>query len=534
MLPAPTLRSPSMRPILFPAAVAVACCAHAQAPSDSLFTTDQVLEVHLEFSDPDFWNTLTTYYTNDLGQTLTAAITITDQYGTFTFDSVEVDLKGNSSYSHPGNKKSFKVDFNDHLDEQKFRGLSKMHFNNCWSDPTFLREKVFFDFCVDHGVLAPRVEFANVYMNGTFWGFYNTVEAVDKNFLDRWVDDNDGNLFKAGDNFAGGGGGGGTSGEADLKYYGSSPSSYTSRYELKTNETANDWTDLIALLDLLNNTSDADLATQLPDQWVWAPLLRSLALDNLFANLDAYINSARNYYLYHDSTTFQWNWIHWDANMAFGRYSGMGGGGGGSLLNLAPNYLAANRPLMTKVMGIPSFYNDYLTEYCAVFDDFTNAALDPHIDSLVDLIAPHVYADANKQYTSAQFDANIDNNITVTGGGGGGGGGTQTVYGLKSFITSRRSYLSGALPCTTLGVPDARGSEVLGLWPNPANENVTIRTGDDRSVISVRVYDATGRKLLDAPWTPELSVSGYAPGSYVVEVVFATGGTARAQVVMQH
>lgn len=492
--------------------MAVACCAHAQAPSDSLFTTDQVLEVHLEFSDPDFWNTLTTYYTNDLGQTLTAAITITDQYGTFTFDSVEVDLKGNSSYSHPGNEKSFKVDFNDHLDEQKFRGLSKMHFNNCWSDPTFLREKVFFDFCVDHGVLAPRVEFANVYMNGTFWGFYNTVEAVDKNFLDRWVDDNDGNLFKAGDNFAGGGGGGGTSGEADLKYYGSSPSSYTSRYELKTNETANDWTDLIALLDLLNNTSDADLATQLPDQWVWAPLLRSLALDNLFANLDAYINSARNYYLYHDSTTFQWNWIHWDANMAFGSYPAQGQ----NALTLSPTYVASNRPLMTRLMAVPSFRTAYLNDYCLAKQNFTNAYLDPSIDSIATLIQPHVAADPNKQFTLDQFTANITSDITVQGGGGGGGGGQQTVRGLKSFITARNSSLAGTLDCSTVGMHEALADGDLRVFPSPATDILNVRLPQGMVPGSLRIVDAMGRSVPVRISGSAVDVSALAPGMYMV------------------
>ena len=77
-------------------------------PSDSLFNVDQVVTVELTFADPDFWNTLTSQYTADLGETLTADVTITDNTGTHTYPIVEVDLKGNSTYGHPGDKKSFK------------------------------------------------------------------------------------------------------------------------------------------------------------------------------------------------------------------------------------------------------------------------------------------------------------------------------------------------------------------------------------------------------------------------------------------
>ncbi|HMC98363.1 MAG TPA: CotH kinase family protein, partial [Flavobacteriales bacterium] len=366
----------------------------AQPAGNELFDTDQVIDIQLTFAQPNYWDSLIAYYNEGLERNLLASVTLTDLMGTYTYDSVGVRLKGNSSYGLP-EKKSMKIDFNEYVSGQKYHGLKKLNLNNGFNDPTMLREKVFFDYCLEQGVLAPRAIFGNVGMNGDLLGFYGVVEQVDKTFLDRWVDDQDGNLFKAGDAFGMGGGGV----AADLAWYGADQTTYAERYELKTNETANDWSDLLALIDLLNNSSEADLIAQFPGQWVWEPMLRSLAIDNLFSNLDAYINSARNYYIYHDSTTFQWNWIKWDANEAFGRYSG----GVQNLVNLAPNYLANTRPLMTKIMTVAPFYEDYLTQYCAAFENFTNAHLDQHIDSLVTLIQAHVYADPNKQYTNAQF-----------------------------------------------------------------------------------------------------------------------------------
>ncbi len=498
-----------MKHFTLPLALSLATTVTAQiAPSDSLFNTDQVAIVYLTFADDDFWDQLTTNYDDDLGETLSGDITITDQTGTYTLQNIEVDLKGNSSYSHPGNKKSFKVDFNDNITGQKYHGMTKLHFNNCWGDPTFMREKIFFDHCQEVGVLAPRVQYANVYMNGALWGFYNMVEAVDKDFLDRHVDDNNGNLFKAGDNFGMGGPGGGGA-EADLKWYGTDAASYSTRYELKTNGTENDWSDLIELLDLLNNGTNEELATQLPATFEWDPLLRSLALDNIFGNLDAYIQSARNYYLYHDSTTLLWNWIHWDANMAFGSYPAMGQ----NALTLSPMYVANNRPLMTKLMTIPTLQSAYLNAYCAVLENFTNDHLDPRIDAVAAMIQPHVVADPHKQYTIAQFNTNISSDVTVTGGGPGG---SQTLRGLKSFIGQRSANLSGLLDCTTVGLAENDIGMNFSVSPNPTKDRIVVALPNGRSLKSLALHDATGRSIAITYSGNEVDLSTVPSGLYVL------------------
>lgn len=488
---------------------------HAQtAPSDSLFNTDQVVTVELDFGDPDFWNTLTTYYENDNGETLIGDVTITDQTGSRMYYNVAVDLKGNSSYSHPGNKKSFKIDFNDNIQGQKYHGMTKVHFNNCWSDPTFLREKIFFDYCQEQNVLAPRVLYANVSMNGTFWGFYNLVEAVDKEFLDRWADDNNGNLFKAADNFGMGGGGGDA--EADLDHYGALQSAYTSRYELKTNETANDWTDLIELLDVLNNSTDVELTTELPQRVALDTLLRSLALDNLFGNLDTYINSARNYYLYHDSTTFRWNWIKWDANMAFGSYPAQGQ----NALTLLPTYVASNRPLMERIMSIETLRAQYLNAYCEVKENFSNAYLDTRIDALAALIAPHVDADPNKQYTTQQFYANITGDITVSGGGPGG---SQVLRGLKSFVSTRATNVNATLDCAVATIAEGSDMPRLEVYPNPARDIVMVRSSSPMPLTDLMLTDAIGRSVPLKGEGDRIFIDHLPLGVYTLSIRSSTG-----------
>jgi hypothetical protein len=239
-------------------------------------------------------------------------------------------------------------------------------------------------------------------------------------------------------------------------------------------------------------------------------MLRSLALDNMFSNLDSYINSARNYYLYHDSTTFKWNWIKWDANEAFGSY---GGQGVGNLLNLAPNYAAANRHHLTRIFGIEALNRDYLVQYCAAMDNFTNAHLDPKIDAIEDLIAAHVAADPNKQYTTAQFTQNITSNIN-TGGGPGGG----TIYGLKSFIAGRSSYLNGALDCTTVGIAESKEFD-FSVHPNPVTNVLYVEHPSSGMVKSATVFDAVGQRIHLTTDGRSMDVSTLAPGMYILTVV---------------
>ena len=284
-------------------AIFFAGISQAQIEGANLFSTNQVVSIDLDFPQSDFWQQLQDNYENiDLigSVYIPAQLTLTDATGTYTFDSVGVRLKGNSSDFHPGDKKAFKIDFNKFKVGQNYDGLKKLNFSNCFKDPTFMREKLFFDLCRAHGVPAPRANYANVKYNGEDWGFYTLIEQIDDQFLDWRIGNDSGNLFKAGSNFSGG------DGEANLVYLGLDQSLYESSYELKSNEETNDWYDLIDFIYFLNSSSDAEFELGLPSRLNLGPFLSSVAFNNLFSNLDTYTLSARNYYLYHNMSTDQW------------------------------------------------------------------------------------------------------------------------------------------------------------------------------------------------------------------------------------
>ena len=279
-----------MRHFLCSVLLCFALISNAQTEGNNVFGTDQILQVDLTFDNDGFWNELMVEYDGEQNY-IPAGITITSLDGVAQFDSVGIRLKGNSSMSHPGDKKPFKVDLNRFISGQAYDLLKKLNFNNGFKDPTFVREKIFYDVCEAAGILAPRANFAQVTFNGEPWGFYTVVEQIDDQFLDRSISDDDGMLFKAGSNFGQG------SNEASLVYQGPTQTDYGDAYELKMNDQGN-WSDFIEFIEFINTSSDADFESLLGTHLDLQPYLRSVALDNLFANLDSYTLSARNYYLY--------------------------------------------------------------------------------------------------------------------------------------------------------------------------------------------------------------------------------------------
>lgn len=484
--------------------------AFAQTEGNNVFGTDQVLAVDVSFYDSDYWSLLNDEYDGDQNY-IPAAISITTLDGTTALDSVGIRLKGNSSMMHPGDKKPFKVDFNRFIGGQSYDLLKKLNFNNGFKDPTFVREKIFYDVCEAAGILAPRATFAEVTFNGAPWGFYTVSEQIDDQFLDRSIGDDGGHLFKAGSNFGGG------DGEASLVYLGSDQSAYENAYELKQNE-SDDWSDLIALIAFINNASDEEFEAQLGDHLDLIPYLQSAALDNLFSNLDTYTLSARNYYLYHNMTTNRWQWVKWDSNETFGSYA-FGVPGDMAELDLDFDGGNENRPLLERIMESDVLREAYYAEMCWLRENWFNSEfLEPRLDELKALVQSYVYADDNKMYSNNQFENNFNSN---QGGMGG------TLYGLKPFIADRGSYADNNLDCTaSIGSPDNQ-VESLFAYPNPASDQLFINAPGTSKAL--RIFNAQGQEVMTTLNSGQatLNVQHWPRGVYLL--VLETTKTAQTQ-----
>ena len=453
----------------------------AQIPGDAYFSAPVVHDISIEFDDPNWYNILVQYksYSDNLDSNVYLPATVT--IDATVIDSVGVRFKGNSSYyNYPTNKKPFKLDFNEFVSGQKFDGLKKMNLNNLYQDPTFLREKMFLDFIQAHGLYGPRATYSRVYVNSVYWGLYLSVDQIDKTYVNREFGNNDSNLFK---------GDGSASSCANLKYHGTM-SSYYNCYELKTNETANDWTDLVDLTYQINQTTAQQFEDSVEAVLNTNSFLGAWASYSLFADYDSYpYRFSHNYYVYHNSVTDKFEWIVWDVSTAFGLDIPLTVS---QVENLSAYYIWPNetdRPLSYLMLQNANYTQRFTDLLCQYIGDFEPSVQFPIIDSLYAAIQADVYADGLKMYTDQQFDANVLNTVNING---------NDVPGLKSFITNRHANVLAEitqLGCSPTGISDLNIEDELevSVYPNPANGQVTIELREPIESWSWTLYNAHGQ-----------------------------------------
>lgn len=459
-------------PFLFVLLLSKSFCQPYNNNGSVFFGTPTVHDIYLTFHQQNYWDSLVDGYNNDY------YISCDVEIDGSSLPDCGAKFKGNSSYNNPSNKKSFKIDLNEFASGQKYDDLKKLNLNNGFKDPSFLREKMMLDFLNYRGLPAPRCTYARVYLNGAYWGLYTAVEEIDNTFLKNRFDDKKGNLFK-----------GDPSG--DLKWMGNAVSSYTGKYELHSNETLNNWTDLVQLIDKLNHTPTADLPDTLDRYFDLDTYYYTWATHILFGNLDSYAGSGHNYFIYHDSLINKFRFISWDVNEAFGNFNmGMNVT---QMENLSAFFVpppGGNRPLHELLLTNPSAKQKLADAFCDLVNyDFSIWNMEAVIDSLSDVIRPDVYADTLKFFTNADFENNINNNVTQGGGPG------WTFPGIKSYLINRRNAIASELSSygCTVGTNEINTSDIrLIIYPQPA-ENIIFFSGlPQHQQWKVQLFNETG------------------------------------------
>ncbi len=392
----------------------------------ALFSGDAVHEIHLTFAQADWWDQLEYNYDHYDDIPYIAA---EFDWDAVHFDSIGVRFKGNSSYhAYPGNKKSFKLDIDEYVSLQEIDGLDKLNLNNSFLDPSFVREKAAYELADAMGLAVCRTNFAALYINGSYWGLYTLVEQMDKQFIEsRWGAGEDGNLWK-GEPYG------------SLEYQGANESSYYSDYELKTNESVNDWSALVEMADTLNNIPPASLRDELHNVMDASSAMAMLAMDIFTVNLDSYIGRCANYYFYHRDLDSRMIFTKWDMNEAWGNFN-MWGYSTTQLqqLNLHwtnPQY-NEDRPLAEQMWQVSEYDDIYLSHIRRLMDGPADPdVLVARMETMRDLIRSWVYADPNKMFSNAEFESCMLSNVQE---------GNRTIPALETFIRNRDSYIRGQI-----------------------------------------------------------------------------------------
>jgi hypothetical protein len=359
-----------------------------------------------------------------------------------TWTQVAIRYKGNSSFNIPGPKNSFKLDINELVAGQNIHGIKKMNFNNGFKDPTMLRECMSLEMYRNAGVQAPRCAYARInYDLGDgqgprYWGLYTNIEQVDKTYLtDRFTAEfSDGNLYKP------------DGPGSDLSMF-----SQTT-YEKKTNETAADYSDIIALIDLLKTLNDpTSVKTNLEPVFNVDGFLRFLAINNILTSWDSYPGTGHNYYLYNNPKNKgatgkdYWEYIVWDANEAFGNFIPMGKT---AVDNLSwpwdQPFAMYQKVLISKILLVPEWrtkLGEYMKQYLKDPKLFEPVAAQARADELHKFIGDAVHQDKNFLFTTAnpdQFTQGLTQDVQ--------GGPQGAILALKPYIAGRAMFLNGSIP----------------------------------------------------------------------------------------
>jgi len=338
-----------------------------------------------------------------------------------TYRDVGIRIRGMSSRMvAEGRKHSLNLSLDMAHEGQSVSGYRTLNFLNSHEDPTMMRAVLFLHVARQY-IPAPKANFVRVVINGENWGIYQNVQQFNKEFLKENFNSTDGARWKAP----------GPNPQAGLAYLGDAAASYKQVYEIKSKDNAAEWTALVELCKVLNQTPTNRITTALSPVLDIDSTLRFLALDNALVNNDGYWTRASDYSLYRD-TAGKFHIIPHDANEtfaagpAFGPRGGPRGagpmGGGTSLDPLA----ALDAPLRAKLLAVPELrekYMGYVRDIATKWLDWRT--LGPVVEGYKTLIEADVKTDTKRLETYEAFVQDT----------------TGTSNSLKTFAAARREYL---------------------------------------------------------------------------------------------
>lgn len=398
-----------------------------------------------------------------------------------TLQDVGFRLRGNTSRA--AQKKSFKISFNEYASGRRYQGVKKINLNGQHNDPSLIREKLFYDTWNHTNMPERRTSFVKLYINDAFYGLYTNLEEYDKDWLERVFPDKNGNLYKC-------------TYPADLVYLNDNQSTYKNivsasttggrAYELKTNETDDDYSDLVQLIKTLNQPVSSKFVSEIQQILNVPETLKAFALDVASGNWDDYMYNKNNYYLYHSTTSGKFEFISYDTDNTFG----VDWVNRDWATRSCTDWLnhGESRPLAVMLLAVPEFFTMY-TKYldtlarAVIFPD----SIFPHIDFLKNLITPAALADTYRSLDYGYTVNDFYNSYTATIDG-------HTPYGIKPFLSKRQSTMTEQLK--PYGINNLYVTKnTFRIFPNPVTEEFMLTRNNSIDEANIYIYNSTGKLM---------------------------------------
>ncbi len=341
-----------------------------------------------------------------------------------TLDNVGIRLRGNSSLI--AQKKSFKFSFNKFDGIRKFQGVKKLNLIGSHNDPSCIRQKLFYDIWNRYQTPIRRVSFAELYINNVYRGLYSVVEEMDKEWIQRNYDFDEGNLYKC-------------TYPSDLDYISLNQDDYKSilnspderAYDLKTNETLDDYSDLVRLIKNLNQPYNEIYIDSLSSILNINNVLKAYALEIATGHWDDYFYNKNNFFLYHNLENDRFDFVSYDVDNTCGVDWVGQDWAVRDVFNWGPDDTSQKRPLGDRLLAIPEYKHLFVKYLDTITTTLTKPEIiNQRIDSLKSLVTSSVLND-----TYRGLDWGYDNNdffdsFTHTIDG-------HTPYGVKPFFQIR-------------------------------------------------------------------------------------------------
>jgi CotH kinase protein/Lamin Tail Domain/Bacterial Ig domain/Calx-beta domain/Immunoglobulin domain len=401
----------------------------------------------------------------------------TDGTGTKIRYNVGIRIRGASSRSAP--VPNYRVEIPK---DRPWNGASSLNFNAQYTHSqvagAFISRKAGLP-AADNHPMQVRVNGANLTTSSAANGFgsYALVEVVNGDWAQNHFPlDPNGNVYVN------------RRPNTDLTYQGTNYVIYSNLgYSKNSNVSENDWSDLVQLVDVLNNTSDALYVQAVRsvanvDEWITYFAINTM-LGNGETALGTGVGDDYDMYRGVEDRRFLLVAHDWDTIFAQGQTPV------GVTANL---FRAANLPVVARFLRHPQFAPLYYKELKRLCDTlFTAEQIDPLLDQALGSYVPAQTIDVMKQYAAdrrAYVLSQIPGNLTVNASG------LSTVNGYLRTTSSTVS-LNGMAP-----VIETRSVRVNGVeagwtaWTGAWNlSGVALRPGINR--ILVQALDEQGREL---------------------------------------
>lgn len=395
----------------------------AQKNSSAFYDTDKVQEINLTFEEDNWAYLLDSLRMNGNGLLLGTAEINGQEY-----KNVGVRYRGSKSFKPGGKHNALYIKLNYINKKQNIDGHTVIKLSNAKRDPSLVREVLAYEIARDY-MPAPQANYANIGVNGSNYGLFVNLQAVDGKFLKDYFGNTEGAFFKVNN-------------DADIDEpagckqnifgsleYDESVKCYLNNFEMYS-ETG--WDDLIAMSRTLNeNPGEVGSALHI-DNVLWM-----LAFNNLIVNLDSYTGkNSTNFYLYQDKEG-RFSPIVWDMNLSFGSLKNTGSGSDlrlKGLQELDPMLHADNstKPLISQLLKDDMNKKIYLSHLRSIMNDwFKNEKYAARAEELRRLIQVAYINDENKQYTFTEFQNALKKTI----------GERSRIPGIVELMDARYDFL---------------------------------------------------------------------------------------------